>query len=115
MCSDTAWNIPCCVVVSTSISGEGPLLVAGSWGTTVLREEWSCNVKGGIEKYLTAFFSYTHVHACTHEYMQHTALSYPNTALCSYTDTLDLVQLPIKVVLLFSYSDVHFKALATNI
>ena len=25
MCSDTAWSIPCCVEVSASISGEGPL------------------------------------------------------------------------------------------
>ena len=25
MCSDTAWSIPCCVVVRASISVEGPL------------------------------------------------------------------------------------------
>ena len=25
MCCDTAWSIPCCVVGSDSISGEGPL------------------------------------------------------------------------------------------
>ena len=25
MCSDSAWSIPCCVVVSASICGEGPL------------------------------------------------------------------------------------------
>ena len=33
MCSDTAWSIPCCVVVSASISGEGPLaaVVAPPW------------------------------------------------------------------------------------
>ena len=24
-CSDTVWSVPCCVVVSASISGEGPL------------------------------------------------------------------------------------------
>ena len=28
MCSDTAWSIPCCVAVSASISGEGPLSAA---------------------------------------------------------------------------------------
>ena len=33
MCSDTAWSIPCCVVGSASISGEGPLsaVVAPLW------------------------------------------------------------------------------------
>ena len=33
MCSDTAWSIPCCVVVSGSTSGEGPLsaVVAPLW------------------------------------------------------------------------------------
>ena len=33
MCSDSAWSIPCCVVVSASISGEGPLsaVVALLW------------------------------------------------------------------------------------
>ena len=33
MRSDTAWNIPCCAVVSASISGEGPLsaVVAPLW------------------------------------------------------------------------------------
>ena len=33
MCSDTAWSIPCWVVVSVSISGEGPLsaVVAPIW------------------------------------------------------------------------------------
>ena len=33
MCSDTAWSIPCCVVGSDSISGEGPLsaVVAPFW------------------------------------------------------------------------------------
>ena len=33
MCSDTAWSIPCCVVASSSISGEGPLsaVVAPLW------------------------------------------------------------------------------------
>ena len=28
MCSDTAWSIPCCVVLSASISVEGPLSAA---------------------------------------------------------------------------------------
>ena len=33
MCSDTAWSIPCCVVVTASISGESPLsaVVAPLW------------------------------------------------------------------------------------
>ena len=33
MCSDTAWSIPCCVVVGVAISGEGPLsaAVASLW------------------------------------------------------------------------------------
>ena len=33
MCSNTAWSIPCCVVGSDSISGEGPLsaVVAPLW------------------------------------------------------------------------------------
>ena len=33
MCSDIAWSIPCCVVVTASISGEGPLsaVVAPFW------------------------------------------------------------------------------------
>ena len=33
MCSDTAWSIPCCVVISASITGEGSLstVVAPHW------------------------------------------------------------------------------------
>ena len=33
MCSDTAWSIPCCVVGSAFITGEGPLsaVVAPVW------------------------------------------------------------------------------------
>ena len=33
MCSDTAWSIPCCVVVSAAISVEGPLsaVIAPLW------------------------------------------------------------------------------------
>ena len=30
MCSDTAWNIPCCAAVSASISVEGPLSTVGA-------------------------------------------------------------------------------------
>ena len=46
VCSDTAWGIPCCVVGSASISGEGPMsaVVAPLWeleddGTEVRSEE----------------------------------------------------------------------------
>ena len=56
MCSDTAWSIPCCVVGSDSISGEGPLsaVVAPLWELeddgTEGRSEQSGDAKDKAEK-----------------------------------------------------------------
>ena len=43
MCSHTAWSIPCCAVVSASISGESPL-------SAVVALFWELNNEGRSEE-----------------------------------------------------------------